>query len=176
MDAVVRSAFHDFSGYLETHVRVFRYARFVVGNGHHRGAVPGDQGQYRFQPLLFAGNGIDQGLTLVDGKAGFQGRDNGGVDGQGHIRDRLHQFHSLRQDRRFVSQWDAGIYVQHVGAGFNLGDGVSLHAAVITLFHLVSQDFATGGIDPLADDHEGPVKPDNDLPGCRTYQCLCHCC
>ena len=49
------------------------------------------QRQHALQPLLLAGDGIDQRLALVDREPRLQRRDDGGVDRQRHVDGVLHQ-------------------------------------------------------------------------------------
>ena len=73
----------------------------------------------------------------------------------------------LGQDRRLVGQRDAGVDVEHVGAGLDLGEHVALDAAEVAGVHLLGQQLAAGRVDALADDHERPVEADDDLAGRR---------
>src|SRR6185295_18159981 len=86
---------------------------------------------------------------------------------QGQIGKRLDELDRLRQDGRLVGQRDAGVDVEHVRAGRDLGQDVALHAAEVARLHLLGQDLPPGGVDALADDHERPVRPDHHLAGHR---------
>ena len=87
---------------------------------------------------------------------------------------RLHELHGSRQQGRLVGQRDAGVDVEHVGAGLDLGHGIGLDAAEVAAHHLLGQQLATGRVDPLADHHERPVEADDDLPGGRAQDRLGH--
>ncbi len=71
--------------------------------------------------------------------------------------------HDLGQDRRLVGQRNAGVDVQHVGAGLDLGDGVALDGREVAGGHLRGELLAAGRVDPLADDAERLVEADDDL-------------
>jgi hypothetical protein len=52
--------------------------------------------------------------------------------------------HRLREDRRLVGERDSGVDVEHVGAGFDLRDGVRRHAREVARCHFGCQDLAPG--------------------------------
>ena len=68
--------------------------------------------------------------------------------------------HQVGEDR-------AGIDVEHRRAGLGLGDGVGLDAREVVALQLLIEDLAAGRVDPLADDAEGLVEPDDDFLGRR---------
>ncbi len=70
------------------------------------------------------------------------------------------------QHRRLVGQRDAGIDVEHVRAGFDLGDRIGFDPAEVAVLHLLGQQLAPGRIDSFADHHEGAFEADHHLP-CR---------
>ena len=82
--------------------------------------------------------------------------------------------HRLRQQRRLVGERDAGVDVEHVGAGLDLGDGVGLDAAEVAGLHLLGEQLAAGRVDPLADHHERAAEPDHHLPGRRAQDGVGH--
>ena len=83
----------------------------------------------------------------------------------GQVGQRLHELDRLRQDRRLVGERDAGVDVEHVRAGLDLGDRVALDPREVTGLHLLGEELATGRVDALADDHERLVVADDDLAG-----------
>ena len=166
-DAVVGCSAHDLLGDGEAHVGVDADAGLVVADGHHRCAVLGDERQHALHLLVLARHRVDQRLALVDGKAGLEGFDDRRVDGQRHVGDALHELDGPGQQRRLVGQGDAGVDVEHVRTGSHLGQRVGLDAAEVAVLHLLREQLATGGVDALADHHEGPVEADHDFLGGR---------
>jgi len=166
-DAVIRGALDDLLCHLEAHIGVFRDAGLVIGDGDDRGAVFLHKRQHALQPLLLAGDGVEQRLALVDGESRLEGGDDGGIDGKRHVGQRLHELDRLGQDLRLVRQRDAGIDIEHVGAGLDLGQRIGLDAAVVAGRHLGGQQLAARRIDALPDEHEGTLEADDDLLGRR---------
>ena len=106
---------------------------------------------------------LTQRLALVDGEPGLERLDDRRIDRQRQVGQGLDELDRLGQDRRLVGQRDAGVDVEHVGAGLDLGEGVALDAAEVAGLHLLGEELAAGRVDPLADDHERPVEADDDL-------------
>ena len=73
----------------------------------------------------------------------------------------------LGQDGGLVGERDAGVDVEHVGAGRDLRQRIALDPAEVAAPHLLGQQLASGRVDALADDHEWPVVADDDLPAGR---------
>ncbi len=164
-DAVVLGALDDLLGDLEAHVRVLGDAGLVVGDGHDRGAVLPDQRQHALEALVLAGDRVDQRLAAIDREPGLERGDDRGVDRERHVDQRLHQLHGLGEDARLVRERNAGVDVQHVRAGRDLRERIGLDLAVVARRHLRRQPFASGRIDPLADDAERLLEADHDLLG-----------
>ena len=80
-----------------------------------------------------------------------------------YVGERLHQPHGLRQDRGLVGERDAGVHVEHVRAGRDLGARVRDHGREVARLHLLGELLAAGRVDPLADDDERTAGPDHDL-------------
>ena len=93
---------------------------------------------------------------------------------RGDVGDRLHQFDGLAEQRRFVGQRNAGVDVEHVGPGLDLGYGVGLDPAEVSVLHLFGQQLAACGVDAFADHHEGPIKPDYHFFGGGTDDGFSH--
>ena len=55
-----------------------------------------------------------------------------------------------------------GTHVEHLGARFNLSNGVGAHAAEIAGSHLSGKLFATGRIDAFTNDDERMARADNN--------------
>ena len=106
---------------------------------------------------------VDERLALVDGEPGLERLDDRRVDRQRHVGERLDELDGLGQDRRLVGQRDAGVDVEHVRAGLDLGERVALDPAEVAGLHLLGQQLAAGRVDALADDDERPVEADDDL-------------
>ena len=173
-DAMVLGPLDDLPGNLVAHVRVLGDAGFVVRDRDHGGAVLPDQRQHRFEALFLTGHGVDQGLALIDLQALLQGLDDRGVDRNRHVDQRLHQLDRVGQDPRLVGQRDAGIDVEHGGAGGNLGQGVGLDRAVVAGGHFSGELLAAGRVDALADHAERLIEADDDFLLVRTDQCVGH--
>ena len=149
----------------EAYVGIFRDARLVVRDRDDRGTILLDQGKDRLHALLFAGYRVDQCLALVDGEPGLECRDDGGIDRQRHVGDRLNELDGLREDRRLVRERDTRVDVEHVRAGFDLRARIGLDAAEIAGAHLRGEELPPRRVDALADDDERPVEADDDFPG-----------
>ena len=167
-NTMIGGAPDDLFRHLETLIGIFRNAGLVIGDGDHGGAMLFDQGQHGFQHLVLAGHGINQGPAFISLQPRFQGRDDGTVDGQRRIRDRLHKADGGGQNSRLVRHGDAGIDIQHVGAGGDLGQRIGLDPGKIARRHFRRQQLAPGRVDALANDHEGAVEADRNLPVGRT--------
>jgi hypothetical protein len=135
----------------------------VVRDRDHGGAVLLDQRQDRLEPLVLAGHRVDQGLTLVDCEPGLERRDDRGIDRQRQIGQRLHELDRLGQDLGLVGERNAGVDVQHVGAGRDLRQGIRFDRREIAGRHLGRELLAAGRIDPLADDAERSLEADHDF-------------
>ena len=92
----------------------------------------------------------------------------------GHVGDGLHELHRPRQQCRLVGQRHAGVDVEHVGTGGDLGDGIGLDPAEVAALQLLGEELAPRRVDPLADHHERPVEADHHLPGGRAEDGLGH--
>ena len=169
---MVEGAFDNFFGDCQPDFGVFRDAGFVVGDADHSGAILFDQRQHGFQPFFFAGHRVDQRLALVDGEPALQCGDDRGVDREGGVGDRLHDLDGCGQDGGFVGQRDAGVDVQHMGAGRQLGVGILDHAREVAGGHFCRQFFASGRVDAFADDDKRAVGADADLFGVGTDSCF----
>ena len=162
-DAVILRALHDLLRDLEADVGVLGDPGLVVGDRHHRRAVLLHQGEDRFEPLLLAGDRVHQRLAFVHFESGFERGDDGRIDRQGDVGDRLHELHRPREQGGLVRQRNAGVDVEHVRAGLHLGPGIGLDAGEVVRRHLRREHLAAGGVDALADDDERPFEPDGDL-------------
>ena len=173
-DAVVGGAFHDAPGDREPNVGILGDAGLVVRDRHDGSAVPGDEWQDPFHHLVLAGDRVHEGLALVHREPRFERLDDRGVDRQRDVGDRLHELHRPGEERRLVGERDPGVDVEHVGPAGDLGDGVRLDPAEVAGLHLLGEQLSPGGVDPLADHHERPIEPEDDLAGRRADQCLDH--
>ena len=86
----------------------------------------------------------------------------------------MDELDGFREDCRFVCQWNAGINIQHVRTGGNLGQGISLYSTKVSCSHFSSEDFPTSRVDPFADDDERPLEADDDFLGVRTDYSIGH--
>ena len=166
-DAVIGGSLDDLLGDLEPDVGVFADAGLVVADGDHGRAVFGDEGKHPLHHLVLAGHRVDQGFALVDLDTGLEGLDDRGVDRERHVGDRLDQLDRLGQERRLVGQWDAGVDVEHVGAGGDLGQGIGLDPAEVAVLHLLCEQLSARWVDSFTDHDEGPLEADDDFLGRR---------
>src|SRR3970040_1683189 len=67
--------------------------------------------------------------------------------------------HRAARDRRLVRERDAGVDVEHGSARLDLGQRVPLDPAEVAVAHLLGQMLAAGRGDPLADEEERPIEP-----------------
>ena len=160
---IVGGAFDDFLGDGEAHVGVFGNAGFVVGDGDHGGAVFLHQRQHALQALLFARDGIDQRLALVDREPRLERLDDRRVDRQGNVDGLLHQLDAFGEDARLVGERNAGVDVEHLRARLDLRERVGDDARIVALRHFRRQQLAPRRIDPLADHHEAAFEADDDF-------------
>ena len=75
----------------------------------------------------------------------------------------MHQLYRHRQQRRLIGERNTGVHIEHMRTGLDLRERVGDHAAVVAGQHLGGQYLASGRVDALADDDEGPVEADDDL-------------
>ena len=173
-NAVVGGPFNNFLCHCKTNVRILRDTGFIIGYGNHRSTIFFDQRQNRFQPVFFAGHGIDQCLAFVDSQACLQRSHDGRIDRDGHIGNRLHQFNGLRQHARLISQRNTRVDIQHVRSSLHLSQCIGNNAAVIAGDHLGRHDFSARRVDALTDDDERAIESNYNLPGRRADNGICH--
>ncbi len=165
LDAEIGGALDDPLGDGEAHIWVLGYAGLVVGDRDHRGAVFLDERQDALEPLLLAGHRIDQRLSLIGGEAGFERLDDRGIDRERNVDRLLHQLDAFGEDPGLVGERNAGIDVEHLRPGLDLGQRLGDDPAVIARRHLGREQLAPGRIDPLADHDEAALKADDDFLG-----------
>ena len=136
----------------------------VVRQADHRGAVPGDDRQDRLQPLVLAGDRVDERLALVGGEARFERLDHGRVDAERQIGEPLDERDGLPHQPDLVGERIADVDVEHVGAARQLLGDVDLDLREIALLQLRLECLAAGRVDPLADDAERLAGADDDGP------------
>ena len=130
--------------------------------------------QDHLQALLLSGHGVEQRAALVGLEPGLQRGDDRGIDRQRHVDQRLHAADRLGQNSRLVGQRDAGVDIEHVGAGLHLGDRIGLDRREIAGRHLRRQTLAPGRIDALANHAERPVEADDDFLLGGRNDCFAH--
>src|SRR5438445_339620 len=79
-NTVIRRAVYDLAGDLKAHVGVLRDAGFIVADSDDGRPVFLHQRQHGLEPLLLAGHRVNERLAAVYLEAGFQRRDDRGVD------------------------------------------------------------------------------------------------
>ena len=162
-DAVVGRALDDALRDTEPDVRVLADPGLVVADRDDRGAVLLDERQHALQPLLLAGHAVHERLAAIDREPGLERLHDRRVDRQRQVGERLDELNCPGEDRRLVGERDAGIDVEHVRAGVDLGERIALDPAEVAVLHLLGEELPPGRVDPLADDHERPVIADHDL-------------
>jgi hypothetical protein len=126
--------------------------------------VAGDDRQDRLEPLVLAGDRVDQCLAVVRLEARFQRLDDGRVDHQRQVRLVLDQADSAAHQVDLVRQGVAHVDVQHGGAARDLFAHVDRDLGQVALLQLGLEALAAGRVDPLADDAERLVRADGDDP------------
>ncbi len=77
----------------------------------------------------------------------------------------IDEFHRLGEYGRLVGQGDAGVHVEHVRPGLDLGDGIALDSGEVPITHLLGEELASGRVDALTDDDEWIVEAHHDFFG-----------
>ena len=162
-NAVILGALDDLLRHIIADIRVLGDAGLVIRDGHDGSIVFLHQRKHDFQPLLFARYRVDQRLSLVNRKTGLERGNNRAVDGQRHIDRFLDQLDGFGKDRRFVHHRNAGIHIQHGGAGLDLGNGIGDHPFIVAFGHFGGQKLASGRVDAFTDHAEGRIKSDDDF-------------
>jgi hypothetical protein len=161
-DAMVAGGRHDLAGDLQALLRRLGDAGLVVGQADDRGAVAGDEGQDLLEALVLARDRVDQRLALVDREAGLERLDDRRVDADRRVGRSGHRAQHVLEQLGLVDERDAGVDVEHVGAGRHLGDGVDRHGRQVAAAQLLGERLAPGGVDALPDDAEGLIVADDD--------------
>ena len=112
---------------------------------------------------MLAGDGIDEGLADVGVDAGLKRLDHRGVDAERDVGDRLDELDCGRQHGRLVGERYAGIHIEHVRTGGDLGERIGLHPAEVARAHLLCEHLAARRIDAFADHDERTVEADDCL-------------
>ena len=128
-----------------------------------RGAVLLDERQHPLEPLVLAGDGVDERLALVDGEAGLERLDDGGVDADRQVGVLLHEHDRARQEVGLVGERHAHVDVEDVRAHGHLLLDVLDDLREVAGAQRLGERLAAGRVDPLADDAERLVGPDDDL-------------
>ena len=141
-----------------------RLHRDVLGvrEPDHGGAVLRDDRQDRLEPLVLAGDRVDERLALVRLEAGLERLDDGRVDAERDVRQRLHERDRLPHQCDLVGKRVADVHVEHVGAALDLLRDVGLELREIARLELGLERLPAGGVDPLADDAERLLRTDDD--------------
>jgi hypothetical protein len=108
------------------------------------GAVFLHEREHRLEAFFLAGHRVHERLALVDAKPRLERRDDGRIDRQRQVGDRLHELDGFREDRRLVGERNPGVDVEHVRAGFHLRARVGLDAAEIARSHFGGEELAPG--------------------------------
>ena len=139
----------------------------VVGQGDDRGVVLLDQREDRRHAVVLGGDRVDQGTALVDREAGLERLDDRGVDADREVGQLLDHLDRLGQQLGLVGERHAHVDVEDVGAALDLRLDVALDRREVAVAQLLLEDAAPGGVDPLADEGEARVVPDDHLAGGR---------
>ena len=122
-----------------------------------------DEGQHPLEPILLAGDGVHERLALVDGEAGLERLDHGGVDADRQVGVLLDEHDRAREEVGLVGERHAHVDVQDVRAPGHLVLDVLDDLGQVAGAQRLGERFAAGGVDPLADDAKRLVGPDDDL-------------
>src|SRR5579862_6430953 len=136
----------------------------VVRQPNHRCAVARDDRQDGFEPLVLAGEGVDERLPVVCRQPRLERLDHGGVDAERQLAQPLHERDRARHQPDLVRERIADVHVQDVRAACNLLRHVDLELREVPGLQLRLEAFATGRVDPLADDAERLLRTDRDRP------------
>ena len=161
-DAVVAGGGDDLARDLQALLRRLGDAGLVVGQADDRGAVARDEREDLLEALVLAGDRVHERLALVDREAGLERLDDRGVDADRHVGRLGDRAQHGRQQLGLVDERDAGVDVEHVGAGLHLGEGVDRHGREVAAAQLLGERLAPRGVDALADDAERLVVADDD--------------
>src|SRR6478609_7581319 len=168
-DAVLlRGDADDLAGELDALVGLRRDLVAVVRQGDDRRVVLLDQRQDRRHAVVLGGDRVDQRTALVDREAGLERLDDRGVDADREVGQLLDHLDRLGQQLGLVGERGAHVDVEHVGAALDLRLDVALDRREVAVAELLLEDAAPGGVDPLADEGEARVVPDDHLAGGRT--------
>ncbi len=126
-DAVVAGTRDDLLCDLQTALRLHRDL-VVVREPDHRCAMLRDDREDRLEPLVLAGDGVDERLPLVSAEPGFERLDHGRVDAERHVAQALHQGDCIPHQLDLVGERVADVDVEHVGAARELLRDVDLDA------------------------------------------------
>jgi len=117
---IIRCPLHNLLGNIKTHVRILGNPGFVVGNGDHGAAVLLDERQHGFKTFILSGDGVEQCFALIDLQPGLKGGDDGGINLERYVCERLDELDGLGENFGFVCKRDSCVYVEHVGTGGDL--------------------------------------------------------
>ena len=162
-DAVVAGDGDDLLRHLEP---AFRLHRDVLGvrEPDHGGTVPRHDRKDRLEPLVLAGDRVDEGLALVHGEPRLERLDDRGVDAERQLREPLHERDRLPHQPDLVCERVADVHVEHVGAALDLLRDVGLELRKVAGLELRLECLAAGGVDPLPDHAERLARTDDDGP------------
>ena len=164
-DAHGDGAVDDLVGDGDASVDVGRDAFVVHAEADEGGAVLFDERQEGGHGLLFAGDGVDDGLALVELEGGVEGLRVVAVDADGDV-DGVHD--GLEGDGQRLYRVEAGeahVDVEDVGAGFDLGDGGEADEFHVAFHEGGGELLLAGRVDALADEDGGPAVADEDFSG-----------
>ena len=139
----------------------------VVRERDHRGAVTCDDRQDRLEPLVLAGDGVDERLALVRAEPGFERLDHRRVDAERQIGQALDERDRRAHQLDLVGERIADVDVEHVGAAGNLLRDVQLDAGQVAVLQLCLKLLAARRVDALADHAERALGADDDGLGRR---------
>ena len=133
-----------------------------VREADHGGAVARDDRQDRLEPLVLAGDRVDERLALVRGEPGLERLDHRRVDAERDVGQPLHERDRLRHQLDLVGERVADVHVEHVGAALDLLRDVDLELREVARLELGLERLAARRVDPLADHAERLLRTDDD--------------
>ena len=124
-DSVVAGGRDDLLRDLDPACRLHRDL-VVVRKADDRCAVLRHQRQDRLEPLVLAGDGVDERLALVRGEPGLERLDHGGVDADRQLAEALHERDRLAHQVDLVGERIADVDVEQIRAAGHLLRDVGL--------------------------------------------------
>lgn len=161
-DAHLEGALDDLIRDDQTLLSGGRDAVVVHAEGNDGGSVLFGQREDGCEGGFLSVDGIDEGFALIDLQGGREGGRVGGVDAEGYIGDGHDLFDHAREEGDLIHAGHAGVDIQNLRAGPDLGKGVTADGLEVARLKGIEDLFAAGGVDAFADDDGGRAAGDGD--------------